>query len=239
MIPINCDIGERGPNHPVDLKLMELIDIASIACGGHAGDVTSVKAFRSLAEGRGIGVAAHLSYPDREHFGRRSITITDGELLQSLTSQYEMMPDVNMVKFHGALYNDSCRREDLAQVLAEWLSRTACATVITAPASALATACASVGITVMTEAFAERRYQLDPHWNTLSLVKRERSWASFHDVEEALTQARHIIENGKVTAVVEENGCVISTTTVLLKAQTLCIHSDSEIALDLARELSR
>ena len=73
---VNCDIGERGADHPVDRQLMELIDIANIACGGHAGDETSIHAFCQLAEQHGVTVTAHLSYPDRENFGRRSLDIS-------------------------------------------------------------------------------------------------------------------------------------------------------------------
>ncbi len=38
MISINCDIGERGPDHPVDIELMSYIQIINLACGSHAGD---------------------------------------------------------------------------------------------------------------------------------------------------------------------------------------------------------
>ncbi len=237
MLPINCDIGERGADHPVDLQLMAWIDIASVACGGHAGDNRSVEAFRGRAEKRGIAVAAHLSYPDRENFGRRSIEIPWAELLESLHRQYALMADVTMVKFHGALYNDSCRHEDLAETLAGWLTETACTTVITAPASTLAQACARAGIAVFTEGFAERRYRLDTEDGSLSLVSRERSWASIHDLQEALGQARRIAGSHTVEAVVEADGRIVETRTAPLPAQTICIHSDSPIALDLAREL--
>ena len=239
MLPINCDIGERGADHPVDTELMALIDIASVACGGHAGDLRSVEAFRTRAESRGITVAAHLAYPDRENFGRRSITISPSTLLESLSRQYALMADVTMVKFHGALYNDSCRRIELAESLARWLAETACTTVITAPFSALAWACAGAGITVITEAFAERRYQLDTDGRTISLVSRERSWANIHDLEQAFGQARQIAVSHTVDAVIEADGKIVSYRTVPLQAQTICIHSDSRIAVDLARELRK
>ena len=61
---INCDIGERGADHPQDRELMAYIHIANIACGGHAGDETSIEAFRALAEKHEVEVSAHLSYPD-------------------------------------------------------------------------------------------------------------------------------------------------------------------------------
>ena len=58
---INCDIGERGADHPVDRQLMELIDIANIACGGHAGDDASIPFFCELAKKRKLIITAHLS----------------------------------------------------------------------------------------------------------------------------------------------------------------------------------
>ena len=60
---INCDIGERGIGHNIDDTLMSMIDIANIACGGHAGDVKSVEYYRKLAKQNGVKVTAHLSYP--------------------------------------------------------------------------------------------------------------------------------------------------------------------------------
>ncbi|MBE0665952.1 MAG: LamB/YcsF family protein, partial [Candidatus Aminicenantes bacterium] len=60
MMRINCDIGERGHDHPVDRRLMEVIHIANLACGGHAGNSASVQAFRALAEENGVELAAHL-----------------------------------------------------------------------------------------------------------------------------------------------------------------------------------
>jgi len=84
MMRINCDIGERGPGHATDRKLMEVIHIASLACGGHAGDSGSVKAFSALAEENGVELAAHLSYPDRENFGRRPMRLPASALLAAL-----------------------------------------------------------------------------------------------------------------------------------------------------------
>ena len=105
---VNCDIGERGVNHPTDLKLMTLISTANIACGGHAGDRESVDAFCALADKNNVTVSAHLSYPDKENFGRISMKIDPERLADSLSEQYELMPPaVKRIKFHGALYNDA------------------------------------------------------------------------------------------------------------------------------------
>ena len=106
---INCDIGEKGPLHEGDRKLMEYIQIANLACDGHAGDKASVDAFRELAGKCGVGVAAHLSYPDKPNFGRASMALPEAELLAALDAQLALLPGVTLVKFHGALYNDAAR----------------------------------------------------------------------------------------------------------------------------------
>lgn len=234
---VNCDIGERGPDHATDLELIRWIDIANLACGGHAGDRESVAAFQRLSTKLGVVVSAHLSYPDRENFGRTRIDIPVPELLESLSTQYALLSETETVKFHGALYNESCRNAELAHVLAEWLAGTRCARVITQPGSALALACRDAGITVIAEAFAERRYHLDTRSGVVSLVPRDRAYANIYEVAEAVRQVEGIIRRGEVPVVVDEGET--HSQHARLRAETICLHSDSVIAIPLARELSR
>jgi 5-oxoprolinase (ATP-hydrolysing) subunit A len=244
-VRLNCDMGERGPDHPTDRELMRWIDIANIACGGHAGDEASVRAFLELAREHEVTVTAHLSYPDRENFGRKSMDISPSRLRTSLAEQHALLPEIRTVKFHGALYNESCRRDDLAAVLTDWLLRAGITAVVTMPDSALARTCTQAGITVLAEAFAERRYRLDTSTGSLSLVDRDRADASIHTVDEAVHQAEGIIRRGEVTALVDElsagadmDGRSATGRTVSLQVETICIHSDSAIALPLVRELA-
>lgn len=234
---LNCDIGERGTDNPIDRELMDVIDIANIACGGHAGDRRSAAAFRTRAEERGVMVSAHLSYPDRDTFGRKSLKIAIPDLLASLEAQFALLPGLLTVKFHGALYTDSCRDADLAQSLATWLAGKNCTAVLTLPDSALAIASRAVGIEVLAEAFAERRYQVGPNGDGATLVGRDRPYASIEDVESAMAQADEIVRHGRVAAIVGDELTTIRH--VPLKADTICVHSDSGIALPLTRELAR
>lgn len=238
MIQINCDIGERGPDHPVDVELMGLIDIANIACGGHAGDPTSVRAFRELAEKHQVAVAGHLSYPDRENFGRYSMDIAIDDLLAALDEQYRLIPDVTMIKFHGALYNDSCADAVLSGHLADWLRKNGIMEIITPGDSEMARCARDRGITVVAEAFAERRYDYDPATRRLSLVKRSKPYACIHECDEAVTHTAGILDKGQVQAVVENADGSTRTQTVPITADTVCIHSDSDIALELAHKLA-
>ena len=105
---INCDIGERGPDHAVDKKLMEVIHIANLACGGHAGNSESVKVFRALAEEKACSWLLIFPIPTGRILAARQSRISEPALLASLDEQLGLLPDVRRVKFHGALYNESC-----------------------------------------------------------------------------------------------------------------------------------
>lgn len=238
MIRINCDIGERGARHPVDIELMGLIQIANIACGGHAGDRESVAAFRFLAERNGVAVAGHLSYPDRENFGRVSMEMDHQELLWALNEQYHLIPDIKTIKFHGALYNDACVDDRLAGVLLEWLTTNRITHVITPFDSRLAAACRLNGIHIIAEAFAERRYAFSEKSGQLGLVNRRHDYASIHNCEEAVRHAMNIVNNKEVNAYMNDGKGDLSCRIVPIQADTICIHSDSPIALELVQKLS-
>lgn len=238
MIQINCDIGERGPEHPVDIALMDYIHIANIAAGGHAGDEASIATFTQLAKKKGVEITAHLSYPDRENFGRYSMTIARSDLLRSLDTQLNRLTDVAAVKFHGALYNDAVVDEGLARDLADWLHQTGLQRVVTPSDSQLAVFSIEKGLEVLYEAFAERNYLFTPTLNRLTLVSRQLDFASIKDCEQAVMHSREIINKGQVKAFVETAKGNYKRESIPLKVDTICIHSDSEIALELATRLS-
>ncbi|MBN2651691.1 MAG: LamB/YcsF family protein [Spirochaetales bacterium] len=238
MITVNCDIGERGATHPVDIELMSYIGMANIACGGHAGDEESIKAFRDLAKRLGVKVAAHLSYPDKENFGRFSMDIPFSKLSQSLDSQYSLMSDVKIVKFHGALYNDANVDYSLATNLILWMKMNGIEEIVTPFDSILADEARKVDIQVFPEAFAERRYTYDTKLRQLLLVNRKKDYASIHDCDEAVEHARKIITEKKVFAFNDKDGELVKEE-YPIEAQTICIHSDSAIALELAQKLAK
>ncbi len=238
MIKINCDIGEREPDNKVDIELMKYIQIANIACGGHAGNEETVSVFRKLARENDVEVAAHLSYPDRENFGRVSIDISVKALKGSLDEQYNMMPDVKMVKFHGGLYNDCCADPILAEHLCQWLIANEIEKIITPDKSELAKAGIAKGLKIVPEAFAERRYDYNPETQRLSLVNRKKAYACIHDCDEAVEHSDNILSKGFLIAIIELEDGTTTTERINISAETICIHSDSEIALELAQRLS-
>ncbi len=231
-VRINCDIGERGPLHGDDRLLMELVQIANIACDGHAGDSESVEAFRALAVKHGVEVSAHLSYPDKPNFGRESMRLPGAELLASLDAQFSLLPGAKLVKFHGALYNDACRDAALAGTLAAWLKAKGIAALLAPNDSEIASAARRQGVAVLREAFVDRRYGWDDKAGSLCLLPRK-AGGVIKDPAEALAQATEIVARGRVNV----SGDPARPSWKEIKADTLCIHSDSPIALELAGRL--
>lgn len=229
---INCDIGERGISHPVDLQLMNYIDIANIACGGHAGDRQSAAFFRDMARGNGVKVCAHLSYPDRENFGRKTMAISSSDLSKSLDEQYGLLKGSESVKLHGALYNNAATQKDLAEFLADWFAASSVSEVLCPPCSELALACIDRKIGVLEEAFAERTYTWDSVNAQLILTPRTEAYAHLSTVKEAWEQYEQLVERKSVSAFYQGERKEYP-----LKARTLCIHSDSPIALELAKRI--
>jgi UPF0271 protein len=238
-ILLNADVGERGPDHPADLELMRWLDIANIACGGHAGDAESVAVFTALARKHGVLAAAHLSYPDRANFGRVSCRLSVKALRGALDAQRALLPEAALVKFHGALYNDSCADKTLAGQLVEWLRDRGISRVITFADSELAELCRGSGIAVLAEAFAERRYVCSSPQGRLALMNRSLPEASITDLAEAIEQARALIQEQTVRAFVEEKGRAGAWRRMRVKVATLCVHSDSPISPALARGIAR
>lgn len=237
---VNCDIGERGADHPVDLALMKHIGLANIACGGHAGDMDSIKVFCAQARGNNVKIAAHLSYPDRENFGRKSMEISQEDLESTLSDQLaliRLVEPVERVKLHGAIYNDCNVNEELAAFVAGWMHENGVTEVVTPFDSALADEARKLGLSVFSEAFAERRYSKDSASGRLVLVPRALEYASIHELDEAVAHAKRIIEDQQVTLYIETADGT-QEEEAAIEAQTICIHSDSPISLELAQSLA-
>ncbi len=222
---INCDIGERGVANKTDDALMEHIDIANIASSGHAGDAESIAYYLDLAAKYNVKTTAHLSYRDRENFGRKVLTISNRELLNDLESQYDLISSLKAVKLHGALYNQANIDERLASTLAVWFKTNGINKVLTQQNSDLDKACKNEGIKVIYEAFLDRRYIFEN--SQLKLAPRTEKDAVIHDPR--LAQRQYIdFQKGYVT---------VDNIVHSLKADTLCIHSDSPSALDILKAI--
>ena len=230
-IDINADVGEGIDN---ELDLMPLLSSCNIACGGHVGDLKSMTAVARLAKHYNVKIGAHPSFPDPINFGREVMALSDSDLFLSLKQQinalltilnYENV-ELHHIKPHGALYNLAAKDEKTAQVIVAVIKEFSMSIKLYAPwRSVIATMARREQIEVIYEAFADRNYNHD-----LFLVSRKNENAILHKKEAVLNHVLGIIKDQKVTSV---NGVKVP-----IKASTICVHGDTDSAVEIVRYLS-
>lgn len=228
-IDLNCDLGEDPAALGRDEALAGLVTSLNIACGGHAGDDASMRRMFALAVRLGRAAGAHPSYPDREGFGRVAMVMETETLRAVLAAQISAAAaaakDVGVrvahVKAHGALYHAAASRRDVAAALFGAMAEAAPGAAAVLPWSAPAMGWArDAGLRVVVEAFADRRYRADG-----GLVERREAGAVLGPVDGA-AQAVAIALGRGVTAA---DGSVVP-----VRAETLCVHSDTPDAMAVA-----
>jgi UPF0271 protein len=233
-IDLNADVGEGlGPwRCGDDAKLISLVSSASVACGFHAGDPTIMRETCLHAVNRGVQIGAHVGYPDLLGFGRREMSLTEREIHDSVVVQIGSLlgcalsvgTRVSYVKLHGALYHRAATDARAAEaVVAAVHAVDAGLSILGPPRSALSAACASRGVTLVTEGFADRAYLADG-----GLAPR--SWdGSVLRGERAARQA--------VSLVLERRVPTTDGLPIELAVQSLCVHGDSPEAVRTARSV--
>jgi UPF0271 protein len=224
VIDLSADVGEGAPD---ETDLWPLLTSANAACGGHYGDEHTMREAARLAHQHHVLLGAHPSYPDRENFGRKSLTIDPDTLRASLITQISALAAItplHHIKPHGALYNDAHKDRSLANVIIDAMRAVDPALALVAPDhSQMAAAARAAGTRVIREAFADRRYEPDG-----SLTPRTIPGATL-TVDEAAAQASLLARDSVVIA---RDG-----TRVPIAFDTLCIHADMEGALARLRAI--
>jgi 5-oxoprolinase (ATP-hydrolysing) subunit A len=217
-IDLNCDMGElEDAQH--EAALMESITSANIACGGHAGDEATMERTTQLALERGIRIGAHPGYPDRANFGRIEMPMSAVEIEATVREQIERLDavvrrlggEIVHVKPHGALYNVAVRDETVARAIAagiaQWNPET---TVFGLAGSRMLDWWREMGLAVIAEGFADRRYEPDG-----TLRSRKFPDALITDPQAAAAQAVRLAREGV--------------------AQTICVHGDTPGAVEILK----
>ncbi|RZM78401.1 5-oxoprolinase subunit PxpA [Pseudoalteromonas rubra] len=224
---LNCDLGESfgAWKMGLDSQVMPHIDLANIACGFHAGDPTVMASTLSLAKAHEVGIGAHPGYPDLQGFGRRSITLSDTELRNTLHYQIAALDGMarvqgmalGYVKPHGALYNDMMRDEaillQVLKTLSDYPAPLKLMLLATAQQAEHARLASQFGVELLFEAFADRLYTDEGH-----LCARSQPNA-VHNEANVLAQVKQLLAHGTVTTA--------SGQALPLKADTLCVHGDN------------
>ena len=231
-IDINSDMGEL--NHLLAdgtyEKLMDHVTSINVACGGHAGDPEMMNVMVALAKSKGVKLGAHPSFPDKENFGREVIEDFDpNELLDSIRDQIETLVDIasehemelTHVKPHGALYNLAVNNEEISQTIAEAIiDVNSSFKAVGLAGSKMITVFDELGLDVISESYVDRMYEADG-----TLRSRKFDDALITDPEKAANQMKSML-NGNIVAV--------DGTEFQVKIQSVCVHSDTPNAVEIA-----
>ncbi|MDN3670565.1 5-oxoprolinase subunit PxpA [Echinicola jeungdonensis] len=229
-IDINSDLGE---GMPYEEELMPYITSCNIACGGHTGNELTMTATLERAKKFQLNIGAHPSYPDKEHFGRKSMKMEKEEMAMSLLNQIKSLEKlanktgqkIHHIKPHGALYNDAAINYDIAQVIIGLMVENFPETFLFAPNSSIIEKMAKEhGVKTKSEIFADRKY-LD----NLSLVPRTEKNAVLIESKEVIDHLYRMVFEGYVKTVTGKIKPI--------KADTVCVHGDNPSALALVKEI--
>ena len=225
---LNADIGEHEP--PARTRaLMRLIDLANIACGGHAGDAATMERAVRLAIEFRVSIGAHPGLP--ADFGRGVAEIGGKELEALVSEQVSALADISRrrgaalyhLKLHGALYHAAERSESLAEHYVDLVrSRFAGLKIVALAGGRVISRCRELGVPAIPEAFAERGYREDG-----TLIPRGQPGDLVTDPRIAAERVRTLSEDGCIAV---ESGRIVP-----IDAQTICVHSDTPNAVRIAR----
>ena len=227
-IDLNADLGEECGD---DAAIFPLLSSANIACGAHAGSERSMRESLAHAAECSVSVGAHVSYPDRANFGRADMMIAAAALRSSIEAQIETLSNlaqeyglqIRYVKPHGALYHRIAMDKQHAQAFVSAVRAQTDGLDLLVPRSAALKDIAAPNVCVH-EFFADRNYNSDG-----TLVSRESAHAHVTSIDDIVSRTIAWLDSG-----------VVRTPTgdaVEVRAKSICIHGDSESAVDAARAL--
>lgn len=231
-LDINSDMGEGTGN---DDLLLPFISSANIACGFHAGDAATMWQTVESAIKHNVAIGAHISFHDRNNFGRSEMQWNGEEIYELVSQQLIILQEITSsldtkmqhVKPHGALYNMSARDATLAKIIAKAVKDFDSHLILFGLSGSHSISEAkAVGLQTASEVFADRSYQDDG-----SLTPRSQPHALIEETYNVIAQVIQLITNGTVTS--------ITGKTVPIIAETICIHGDGKNAVKFAMAIHK
>jgi len=228
-VAINCDMGESFGLYKVgdDEGLMPYITVANVACGFHASDPTVMAQTVRLAKRHNVRVGAHPSLPDLQGFGRREMKMRPEELTDCIIYQVGALKGfleregmrLSHVKPHGSLYGMAAKSEEVATAVANAVK------VFNVPVLGMAGTLhervyPAKGLELISEYYAD----LDYDDQGMVIITREHH---AFDPKLAAERALRAVKQGIAVSV---NGKEVA-----VRADSICVHSDTPNATDLAQ----
>jgi 5-oxoprolinase (ATP-hydrolysing) subunit A len=210
-----------------DEALMPLISVANVACGFHASDFNHMRKTVRLAKRHGVKVGAHPSLPDLQGFGRREMKMSREELANCIIYQVGALKGfldaeglaLNHIKPHGALYGMAARDEAVAHAICDAadIFKTPIMGMIGTQHEIVYTA---RGHSLIAEFYADLEYRDD---GSLIITAEHKPV----DPAEAASRCLRAIAEGKAASI---NGMDVP-----VRADSICVHSDTPNAVEVAR----
>jgi UPF0271 protein len=236
VIDLNADVGEA--DNPIwaaaEAQILKVVSSANIACGGHAGNEQTMRTTIQLAKANNVTIGAHPAYPDKENFGRHSLVLGEDisakALKLSLTEQISRLAEIasdegvfiSYVKPHGALYNDAVRDSEKANLIADVIEELDKNLILLGgPQSEMTRAAKAAQLDFIAEGFIDRRYTDDGH-----LLSRTIEGAVLDTNEARVAQTLDLAFEKSVETHTGKR--------LKIEAQSLCLHGDSEGAVQTA-----
>jgi len=232
-IDLNSDLGESFGSWRMgdDKAMLSIVSSANIACGFHAGDPAGILSVLREASKRGVAIGAHVGYRDLVGFGRRNMDPSNAELIADTIYQIGALQglalaagtSVRYVKPHGALYNTiASDARQAASVIAGIRAVDPSLFFVALAGAPVVEQARAAGLTVISEAFADRAYNPDG-----SLVSRRLAESVIHDPQLIADRMFKLVSERCITAV---DGSEIT-----LVADSICVHGDNADAVRIAR----
>jgi UPF0271 protein len=231
-VDLNADLAEGEDLSSTDLEILDSVTSASLACGFHAGNRDVMRATAEAAVSRAVVIGAHVSYRDRDGFGRRAVAVRPAQLVEDILEQWAVLREevgaaggtVTYVKPHGALYSRMGADPVVAASVVEAVSRLGCPALVAQAGTVVAHLASQAGIRVVLEGFPDRGYLADG-----ALAARDRPDALVEDPSATARRAVSLVKRGGIRAV--------DGTWVRVDVETLCIHGDAPGAGETARRV--
>ena len=233
-LDLNCDLGE-GEALTRTRALMRWVSSANVACGGHAGNLATMRACVAMASQFCVRLGAHPGPLSRGDFGRTPIKITPDEMELLLLQQVGALErlaraegvKLHHVKLHGALYHASETDGAVARRYVETMRRCWPGVKIYARAGGRVAALARrAGVTAWEEAYIDRGYRNDG-----SLLPRGERGALWTDIDDVVERVCLLLASGVIAT---ESGKRLPC-----RPRTLCVHSDTPNVAFIARAVAR
>lgn len=232
-VQINCDMGESFGLWRMgdDAAILPFIDAANVACGFHASDPVVMRRTVRSAREHGVAVGAHPSLPDLQGFGRREMKMEPDELSAAIVYQVGALKAfldaegmaLSHIKPHGALYAMAARDEVVAGAICD------AAEVFGVPLYGLAGTVheqvyTARGLPFMAEFYADLDYTSE---GRIIITREHRAI----DPQAAASRTLRAVSEGRVATI--DGG------EIAVRADSVCVHSDTPGAVAVAEAVRK